>query len=127
MLSAQLDPEELREVVRACQATCAAVITRFEGYIAQYLGDGLLVYFGWTAIVHRFRREEQETRQRAEVVIALSREHGFAQRLATGTILQGWALAQRHSKLTQGPEGQEEAIAQMSQGTARRPVVNSRG
>jgi Adenylate and Guanylate cyclase catalytic domain len=42
-----LDPEDLREVVRAYQATCAEVITRFEGYIAQYLGDGLLVYFGY--------------------------------------------------------------------------------
>jgi class 3 adenylate cyclase len=46
-LSAQLDPEELREVVRAYQEVSAAVITRFEGHIAQYLGDGLLVYFGY--------------------------------------------------------------------------------
>jgi len=46
-LSGQLDPEDLREVVRAYQATCAAVIGRFEGHIAQYLGDGLLVYFGY--------------------------------------------------------------------------------
>ena len=45
-LSSQLDPEELREVVRAYQETCAKVIARFEGHIAQYLGDGLLVYFG---------------------------------------------------------------------------------
>jgi hypothetical protein len=44
-LAARLDPEELREVVRAYQETCAAVIQRFEGHIAQYLGDGLLVYF----------------------------------------------------------------------------------
>jgi class 3 adenylate cyclase/predicted ATPase len=46
-LSAQLDPEDLREVVRAYQAACTEVIQRFEGYIAQYLGDGLLVYFGY--------------------------------------------------------------------------------
>src|SRR5262249_19926699 len=46
-LASQLDPEELREVVRAYQETCAKVITRFDGYIAQYLGDGLLVYFGY--------------------------------------------------------------------------------
>ena len=46
-LSGQLDPEDLRDVIRAYQATCAAVISRFEGYIAQYLGDGLLVYFGY--------------------------------------------------------------------------------
>ena len=46
-LASQLDPEELREVVRAYQETCAKVIARFEGHIAQYLGDGLLVYFGY--------------------------------------------------------------------------------
>jgi class 3 adenylate cyclase len=47
VLSSQLDPEDLREVVRAYQDTCAKVIARFEGHIAQYLGDGLLVYFGY--------------------------------------------------------------------------------
>jgi class 3 adenylate cyclase len=47
VLASQLDPEDLREVVRAYQETCAKVIARFEGYIAQYLGDGLLVYFGY--------------------------------------------------------------------------------
>jgi class 3 adenylate cyclase len=34
-------------VVRAYQETCAKVISRYEGHIAQYLGDGLLVYFGY--------------------------------------------------------------------------------
>ncbi|MBI3797029.1 MAG: AAA family ATPase [Deltaproteobacteria bacterium] len=46
-LSGQLDPEELREVVRAYQARSAAIIERHAGHIAQYLGDGLLVYFGY--------------------------------------------------------------------------------
>jgi class 3 adenylate cyclase len=46
-LSTQLDPEELREVIQAYQKACVAVIQRHEGYIAQYLGDGLLVYFGY--------------------------------------------------------------------------------
>ena len=47
VLATQLDPEDLREVVRAYHQTCAAVIQRFDGTIAQYLGDGLLVYFGY--------------------------------------------------------------------------------
>jgi class 3 adenylate cyclase/predicted ATPase len=47
VLARRLDPEELRAVVRAYQDTCAKVIARFEGHIAQYLGDGLLVYFGY--------------------------------------------------------------------------------
>ena len=46
-LSEQLDPEELREIVRAYQQASAEVIERFDGHIAQYLGDGLLVYFGY--------------------------------------------------------------------------------
>src|SRR6266851_1613892 len=46
-LASQLDPEDLREVIRAYQAVCAEVIQRYEGHIAQYLGDGLLVYFGY--------------------------------------------------------------------------------
>ncbi len=46
-LSGQLDPEDLREVVRAYQGACAEVIEHVDGHIAQYLGDGLLVYFGY--------------------------------------------------------------------------------
>src|SRR5215510_11586771 len=46
-LSSQLDPEDLREVVLAYQATCVEMIQRFDGHVAQYLGDGLLVYFGY--------------------------------------------------------------------------------
>jgi len=46
-LAARLDPEILREIVRSYQEVCAAVIDRFDGHIAQYLGDGLLVYFGY--------------------------------------------------------------------------------
>jgi class 3 adenylate cyclase len=46
-LAGQLDPEDLRDIMRDYQSTSGVVIERFEGYIAQYLGDGLLVYFGW--------------------------------------------------------------------------------
>src|SRR2546423_8766642 len=46
-LSSQLDPEDYRDMVRAYQRVCAEDITRFDGHIAQLLGDGLLVYFGY--------------------------------------------------------------------------------
>jgi class 3 adenylate cyclase len=46
-LSGQLDPEDLRDVIRAYQSTRAEVIERYDGYIAQHLGGGLMVYFGW--------------------------------------------------------------------------------
>jgi predicted ATPase len=46
-LSGRLDPEDWREVVRTYQQICAEVVERYEGQIAQYLGDGLLVCFGY--------------------------------------------------------------------------------
>jgi class 3 adenylate cyclase len=46
-LSGQLDPEDYRDMVRAYQNVCTEVIQRYEGHIAQLLGDGLLIYFGY--------------------------------------------------------------------------------
>lgn len=43
-LSERLDPEDLRTVIHAYRETAAQIIEQFEGHIAQYLGDGLLVY-----------------------------------------------------------------------------------
>ncbi len=48
-LSSRLDPEEQRDVVSAFQSCCANEIKRFGGMVAQYLGDGVLVYFGYPA------------------------------------------------------------------------------
>jgi class 3 adenylate cyclase/predicted ATPase len=48
-LADQLDPEDWRDVTVTYQSTCAAVIHQYAGHIAQYLGDGLLVYFGYPA------------------------------------------------------------------------------
>jgi predicted ATPase/class 3 adenylate cyclase len=46
-LSEQLDPEELRDLIQSYQQAAAEVIQRYDGAIAQYLGDGLLIYFGY--------------------------------------------------------------------------------
>ena len=46
-LSARLDPEELREVIGAYQRCAAEAVRRFDGYVAKYMGDGVLVYFGF--------------------------------------------------------------------------------
>ncbi len=46
-MSQRLDPEDLRELVDAYQRACGAVVQAHDGYVAQYLGDGLLVYFGF--------------------------------------------------------------------------------
>ena len=47
VLSERLDPEDLRQVIRTYQDTAATIIDAHDGHIAQYLGDGLLVYFGY--------------------------------------------------------------------------------
>jgi len=46
-LSGRLDPEDMRDVIRAYQDRCAGVITRFDGYVAKFMGDGILAYFGY--------------------------------------------------------------------------------
>lgn len=46
-LSAQLDPEDMREIIRAYQDVCLKVIEQYNGYLAKYMGDGVLVYFGY--------------------------------------------------------------------------------
>jgi hypothetical protein len=46
-LSARLDPEELREVIGAYHRCVAQAARRFDGFVAKYMGDGVLVYFGF--------------------------------------------------------------------------------
>ncbi|MFO1061505.1 MAG: adenylate/guanylate cyclase domain-containing protein [Dongiaceae bacterium] len=46
-LSQRLDPEDLQQVITAYQDCCAGLVARFDGAVAQYLGDGILVYFGY--------------------------------------------------------------------------------
>jgi class 3 adenylate cyclase len=46
-LSEKLDPEELRSLLHAYRTLCGEVITRYDGFVARYVGDGILTYFGW--------------------------------------------------------------------------------
>jgi class 3 adenylate cyclase/tetratricopeptide (TPR) repeat protein len=46
-LSEKLDPEELRSLLNAYRTLCGEVIARYEGFVARYVGDGILTYFGW--------------------------------------------------------------------------------
>ena len=45
-LSARLDPEDLREVIAAYHRTAAKAVKSFDGFVAKYMGDGVLAYFG---------------------------------------------------------------------------------
>ena len=65
-LSARLDPEEMREVLRAYQNAVAGEIARFEGHVAKFMGDGVLAYFGWP----RAHEDEAERAVRAGLAIA---------------------------------------------------------
>ncbi|MEO6023977.1 MAG: adenylate/guanylate cyclase domain-containing protein, partial [Burkholderiales bacterium] len=46
-LSEKLDPEELRSLLHDYRTRCGEVISRYEGFVARYVGDGILTYFGW--------------------------------------------------------------------------------
>ena len=46
-LSARMDPEDLREVISAYQKSVAETVRRFDGFVAKYMGDGVLIYFGY--------------------------------------------------------------------------------
>ena len=48
-LSARMDPEDLREVISAYQKCVAETVRRFDGFVAKYMGDGVLIYFGYPA------------------------------------------------------------------------------
>jgi class 3 adenylate cyclase len=47
VLSARLDPEDMREIMSAYQHRCAEVIGKSGGFVAKYMGDGVLAYFGY--------------------------------------------------------------------------------
>ena len=65
-LSSRLDPEDLREVIRMYQACVATTIGQFDGFIARYVGDGVLIYFGWPEA----RETDAERAVRAGLAVA---------------------------------------------------------
>ena len=77
-LAARLDPEDLREVIGAYHAAVADEISRFDGYVAKYMGDGVLAYFGYP----QAHEDDAEQAVRAGLVLALPRFELFL-RVAT--------------------------------------------
>lgn len=78
-LSARFDAEQLREIVQRYQETCGRVISARQGHVAQYLGDGLLVYFGYPVALE----DEAGLAIRAalEILDALRRDEMLLERL----------------------------------------------
>ena len=91
-LSARMDPEDLREVISAYQKCVAETVQRFGGFVAKYMGDGVLVYFGYP----QAHEDEAERAVRAglELVAAVSdlKTHAALQTrvgIATGLVVVG--------------------------------------
>src|SRR4051794_30242677 len=89
-LSEKLDPEELRDLLHAYRTLCGDVITRYDGFVARYVGDGILTYFGWPAAHEddaeravRAALEIVQTVRRASATEALSA-------LASPLVLSWW-------------------------------------
>ena len=91
-LSERLDPEDLRELMRAYRKSCSEVVTRYEGHVAQHLGDGVMAYFGWP-LAHE-DDAERALRAALEIVQAIKLV-GSSEPLkvhigiATGTVVVG--------------------------------------
>ena len=106
-LASQLDLEDLQTAIRRFLDTCSQAISRFNGYIAKYMGDGLLVYFGYPhAYEHDVERAVHAGLAVLDLVKALPREHpaqqGFeiAARIgiATGHVIVGEVMGQETAK-----------------------------
>jgi class 3 adenylate cyclase/tetratricopeptide (TPR) repeat protein len=73
-LAARLDPEDMRDLILAYQSSCAESMARHGGFVAKFMGDGVLSYFGWP----RAHEDEAERAVRAALDVA-----GAIGRLAT--------------------------------------------
>ena len=92
--AARLDPEDMGELVRAFHSSIAAAVTPFDGHVAQLMGDGALIFFGYP----RAHEDDAERAVRAgigivDAVAALRRERGVALEvrigIATGLVVVG--------------------------------------
>lgn len=110
-LSSRLDPEDLRDIMQVYQTTCAEVIERNGGYIAQYLGDGIVIYFGYPQAFED--AAERAVRTGLEIVAAVAQlRHpratvqvrlGVATGLAVVGDLIGKGAAEQHAVVGQTP------------------------
>jgi class 3 adenylate cyclase/tetratricopeptide (TPR) repeat protein len=94
-LSALLDPEELNALIITYRKTCGDVVLRYGGHVAQYLGDGLMIYFGWP-IAHEdaAERSVRAALEIVEVIKGIRAAKALAVRVgvATGPVVVGETL-----------------------------------
>jgi class 3 adenylate cyclase len=82
-LSTRLDPEELQEIIGGYHRRCADVITKSDGFVARYLGDGVLAYFGYP------RAHEDDAERAVRVIGASTVDSRFEALRVTTTPLIG--------------------------------------
>jgi class 3 adenylate cyclase/tetratricopeptide (TPR) repeat protein len=105
-LSEKLDPEELRSLLHAYRTLCGDVIARYDGFVARYVGDGILTYFGWPT-AHE-EDAERAVRAALEIVSTVKRAsttENLSVRIgiATGPVVVGEAAGMGdQSKLAVG-------------------------
>ncbi len=129
-LSRRLDPEELRDVMRRYQDAVVGSITRYEGYVAKYLGDGVLAYFGWPrAYEDQAERAYEDQAERAvraglDAVVAVAAvqvadESALAARvgIATGQVVVG-DLVSESGRDAEAVTGETPNLAARLQGVA---------
>lgn len=95
-LGSELDPEDLIRLLRQYRDACVAVVGKYDGYIAQYLGDGILVYFGFPlALEHAAELAVRAALEIVEKVGRLKRPDGLPLQcrvgIATGLVVTGAA------------------------------------
>jgi class 3 adenylate cyclase/predicted ATPase len=99
-LSTIMDPEDLREVISAYHKCVAEIVRRFGGFVAQYLGDGVLVYFGYPqAHEHDTERAVRAGLELIAAVSALKTRASLQTRvgIATGLVVVGDLLGSEES------------------------------
>jgi class 3 adenylate cyclase len=119
-LSARMDPEDLREVISAYQNCVAATVQRFGGFVAKYMGDGVLVYFGYP----QAHEDDAERAVRAglELIVAVGalKTHAPLQTrvgIATGLVVVGDLIGSGASQ-EQAIVGETPNLAARLQGVA---------
>jgi class 3 adenylate cyclase len=124
-LSSQMDPEDLREIISAYQRCVAEVVIRSNGFIAKYLGDGVLVYFGYP----QAHEDDAERAVRAGLEVmaavgALKTGASLQTRIgiATGTVVVGDLIGSGQAQ-ERGIVGETPNLAARLQGIAEPNMV----
>lgn len=102
-LSTQLDPEDMQNLIAVCHDVVGPVIRRYDGFIAKYMGDGILIYFGYPqarekdaerAVLAGLAVIEAIPQLNARVSVDLQTELAVRIGIATGTVVVGESIGE---------------------------------